>query len=131
MPANSVQCSVSLLVERDGGDELYISHGREGTWRLIGITLVPHTTLAAHASNEQTITFNKGAAGTALGYLSSDSDDTYGAAFTKSEARHVVLTGTGKSLEFTKSDVLEIDIDEGGTAAALDCSITAVFEQII
>lgn len=115
----------TILVERDGGDELEISHGLEGSWRLDGATLSPHTTLAAHSSNTQTATLKKGAAGTTLGYMTSDSDDaTYGAAFTKGTPRHFVLTAEGTDRVFTKDNVVEIAITEGGTAAALDCTIT-------
>jgi hypothetical protein len=115
----------------DGGDELEVSHGLAGTWKLIGATVTPHTTLAAHASNVQTITLKKEDGGTALGYLTSDSDDAdYGAAFTKGTPRHFTFTATGKDLEFTKNNCLEVVVAEGGTCAALDASLTLVWEEI-
>lgn len=114
----------------DGGDELEVSHGMDGTWVPIKGVLTPHTTLAAHASNTQTATLKKGAGGTAIAMMTSDSDDTtYGAAFTKGTPRHFVFTGTGKDMEFTKDDALELAITEGGTCNALDASVVVVFEQ--
>lgn len=115
----------TILVERDGGDEICVSHGLEGSWRLDGATLTPHTTLAAHSSNEQTIILNKGTGGTALALITSDSDNTdYGAAYTKGTPRHFVFTVEGTSRVFTKSECVELDINEGGTCAALDCTVT-------
>ncbi len=115
----------TVFIEKDGGDELEVSHGLEGTWRLDGATLTPHTTLAAASSNEQTITLKKGAAGTALAMMTSDSDDTtYGAAYTKGTPRHFVFTAEGTSRTFTKDNVVELAIVEGGTCAALDCTVT-------
>lgn len=115
----------------DGGDELHVSHGMDGTWKPIAASLTPHTTLAADASNIQTATLKKGAAGTAIAYMTSDSDDTtYGAAYTKGTPRHFVFTGTGKDMEFTKDDCLELAITEGGTSAGLDATVVVVFEQV-
>jgi len=121
----------TLLVERDGGDELELCHGQAGKWKIEAASFNPHTTLAAHASNTQTITLKKGAGGTSLGYLTSDSDDaTYGAAFTKGTPRHFVLTGTGQDLEFTKDQSLEVAITEGGTAAALDGALVVTWVKV-
>jgi hypothetical protein len=120
----------SVLIERDGGDQLELSHGLPGTWKLYGATFTPHTTLAAHATDVQTITLKKEDGGTSLALMTSDSDNTdYGAAFTKGTPRHFVFTATGQDLEFTKDNCLEVAITEGGTCAALDGMLTVVWSR--
>lgn len=114
----------------DGGDEREVCHGLPGEWKLTGAYFVPATTLAEHADNHQTLTLKAGAGGTALGYITSDTGDTYSAAYTKGTARSIVLTGTGLNLEFGATDCLEIVVAEGGTTAALDGALTLVFSQI-
>lgn len=115
----------------DGGDEREVCHGYPGECRLKAAYFMPATTLAADTTNVQTLTLKAGAGGTALGYITSDSDDvTYGAAFTKGTARAITLTGTGLSLEFGASDCLEVVVVEGGTCAALDGALTLVWEPI-
>ena len=116
----------------DGGDEIEYTIPWAGTWKLVSGTVTPYTTLAAHASNTQTITVYKGAAGTALGFMTSDSDDTtYGAAYTKGTTRSFVFTESGKNMEITgQTGCVEVAVTEGGTCAAVDCSIALCFERV-
>lgn len=112
----------------DGDEQRELSHGLPGTWLLYGATFVPATTLAEHADNWQKLELLKEDGGTSLGYMTNDTGDTYSAAYTKGTPRHMTLTGTGKNLEFTKDNCLEVAVNEDGTTAALDGSLTIVWK---
>jgi hypothetical protein len=114
----------------DGGDEREVAHGYPTTCRLVGAYFAPATTLAEHADNHQTLTLKKGAGGTAVGYITSDTGDTYSAAYTKGTVRTIVITGSGTNIEFAATSNLEIVVAEAGTTAALDGQLTLLWQPI-
>ena len=129
--ANRIVLPQKFNIDGTGVD--HFCHGQAGTWKWLGAVIVPHATLAAHATNVQTCTLKKGVGGTAISNaLNNDTDDlTDGnVAWTVGVARNFTVVGKGKDLEFGATDIMEASVVEGGTVAGLDATIMHTFEQV-
>lgn len=116
-----------IVVAAGTAEELELHIPFEGNWLLEECWVGVHTTSALHASNYATITVKKGAGGTALGNLT-----TQTVALTKGTAREVALTtAPASNLMVGQSSAIELAATHSGTGVALDCTVFLGFRKLV
>lgn len=111
-------CNTPTSMATDGtDDEWLVSIPEEGKFRLEAATFTPATALAIDGTNNATLTLNKGAAGTEIASVTTD---TGGTALVKGTPI-VFSLGAGSVVELDgQDDAIEIAKTTGGTGGVVE-----------
>lgn len=121
--------SIDFNIAADASDVRYACVPSPGEWKLERAYFVPATTVATHGTAYGTLTLKKGAGGTSLGSLTTNSSG--GAAWTAGTPSAFTLADS-TDVEFTGgTDCLEITADgTAGTGAAVDGCVVCEFVKL-
>lgn len=110
----------------DATDNVHILNPSAGTVRAVSFYLVPHVSVATHASNYITITVKKGSS--VLATFTTNSSG--GAALTAGTPVALTITGTGADLEIAAAGVYTVEVAKSGTGPSYKFSAVAVVEAV-
>lgn len=109
-------------------NEYLIAPPSSGKWVLESLSFTPETALATDASNYGTIAANKGAGGSAIGSLTTNSSG--GAANVKGTRRDFSLTSSLVNFDSaTTTETLEIAVTKAGTGGTIGGTISGLWRR--
>jgi hypothetical protein len=124
---NVIQVGCDLiLVAANTGEDLYAPIAAAGTWKLRKVYFTPWTNRTADDANYTTFSVLKGA--TSLGAEAVTTSDTGN--LVAGTAVEIVLTGSGKDLEFAQGSSIHFKKADTGTGLALDGAFSAELVQV-
>lgn len=108
------------------GEDWYVPIAEPGTWKLEKCYFVPWTNETANDTNYTTLSVLNGS--TSLGAEATTTADTGN--LTAGTPIEIVLTGTGKDLEFSQGGAIHFRKAESGTGLAVDGAFAATLVKV-
>jgi hypothetical protein len=116
-----------LVVAANAAEELELHVPLPGNWLIESCWVGVHTTSSLHATNYATITVKKGAGGTAIGSITTET-----VALTKGTARQIpITTSPANNVIAGQSSAIELAVTQAASGVAVDCTVFLVLRKLV